>query len=262
MLRAMPIGQLLDIMRSLRNPDGGCPWDLEQTHASLKAYCIEEAFEVLEAIDAEDDDALRGELGDLLLQVVFHAQVASERGAFDFAGVCEAIASKMLRRHPHVFGSDGEARGGDPQTWEAIKARERRDDDDGKTTLDGVPRAMPALLRAERLSDKAAALGFDWPQWSGVRDKVAEELGELDEAIETGDSDAVEHELGDLLLAVSNLARHLGVRPEFALQRASDRFQERWRTVEEGLRADGLAPQNAGLDELERRWQSAKERSG
>jgi len=254
----MPITPLLEIMETLRAPDG-CPWDRAQTHESLRRYCLEEAFEVVEAIDHADDAALKSELGDLLLQVVFHAQIGSERNAFDFADVVDAICAKMHRRHPHVFGPQaGQVAGGDPESWEAIKQRERANDGAERSLVDGVPRAMPALLRAQRVSDKAATCGFDWPDVTGVHEKIAEEFGELKEAVEANEPEAIEHEIGDLLLALTNLARHHDCNAEFALQKATDRFTTRFKKMEEQARLENLDLATQDLESLEQRWQAAK----
>ncbi len=248
--------ELLRIMARLRAP-GGCPWDREQTHASIRKYVIEEAYEVAEAIDRGEPAELCAELGDLLLQVVFHAEMASEDGRFSIDDVCRAIADKMRRRHPHVFG-DVTVAGADEvvRNWEAIKARERGAD---ASAIDGVPRALPALQRAERIGDKASRVGFDWPDAAGVLRKVDEERAELTEAIAGGERERIEAELGDLLLAAANLARKLDVEPEQALSRALDRFEGRFRAVEAAVRRDGLAMQTLDAAELDRRWEAAKQ---
>jgi ATP diphosphatase len=246
--------QLLQVMRALRDPDGGCPWDLAQDSRSLARYTLEEAYEVVAAIDGGSDAALRDELGDLLFQVVFHAQLASERGAYDFDAVAAAIAAKLLRRHPHVFGGDT---GRDARHWEAIKAEERAQQ--GATgVLDDVPVALPALTRAVKLGKRAATVGFDWPDVHGARAKVLEELGEVDAAARGEGHSTVEEEMGDLLLAVTSMARHLGVDPETALRGANGRFESRFRAMESlaGQRSQSLRDLDAqGLDAL---WNDVK----
>jgi MazG family protein len=247
--------ELVRTMKRLRAP-GGCPWDREQTHASIRKYVIEEAYEVAEAIDREDYEALRSELGDLLLQVVFHAEMAEESGRFDVADVCRAITAKLERRHPHVFG-DVAVRDADEvsRNWEEIKARERGP---GSSVLDGVPRALPALQRADRLGDKAAGAGFDWRRSQDVLEKIDEERGEVVAAMAGGDPDRLTDEIGDLLFATANLARKLGVDPEVALGRALDRFDRRFRHLEAEAREAGADLRQLDEAELERRWRVAK----
>ena len=256
--------RLLHLMARLRAPDG-CPWDREQTFASLVPYTIEEAYEVAAAVDAGDSGQLRDELGDLLLQVVFHAQIASEAGQFDFQGVAAAIAAKLVRRHPHVFAA-GEAA---PQTareqlavWEDIKAGERRAAGDGASHLDGVPLALPALLRAEKLSKRAARAGFDFEVAAQAAAKVDEELAEVREAIAASaagaPTDAVVEEVGDLLFAVANLARKLRVDPEAALRAANGKFERRFRGMEALAAASGRALEDLNLVAQERLWQAMK----
>ena len=249
--------ELVRIMHRLRSP-GGCPWDGEQTHDSIKPYLIEEAYEVVEAIDARDDRELRGELGDLLLQIVFHAEMAAEQQRFTIADVIAAISSKMVRRHPHVFG-DTAVSGADEvvRNWSRIKADERRTAADA-SALAGVPRAMPALLRAQRLSEKAAHAGFDWTDARGVLDKLREELDELTAATDSGDRAAAEAELGDLLYAATSLARHLRLSAEDALTRAADRFSRRFRHMEEALAKQARDIRSARPEELDALWEDAK----
>src|SRR5512137_2923387 len=225
--------RLLAVMARLRGP-GGCPWDREQTLASLRPYVLEETYEVLEAIDAGDDRAHREELGDLLLQIVFQARIAEEEGRFSFADVADAIHDKLVSRHPHVFG-DADAKDADAvlRQWAALKRKENEARGGGRSALEGVPREMPALARAERLTEKASRVGFDWPDAAGARAKVAEEIGELDEAIASGNQAHVEDELGDVLFAVANLSRKLGIPPEEALRGTLRRFVERFHYVEE-----------------------------
>ncbi|MFU8820401.1 MAG: nucleoside triphosphate pyrophosphohydrolase [Gammaproteobacteria bacterium] len=251
---------LLELMARLRDPERGCPWDVAQTFATIAPYTLEEAFEVADAIERGDLEALREELGDLLFQVVFHARMAEEQGAFDFATVARGLTEKMQRRHPHVFGTD-EIADADAQTvaWEAHKARERAARSEG--VLDGVPANLPALARAQKLGRRAARVGFDWPDAAGVLDKLAEETRELHEALGAREQapEAVEEELGDLLFTIANLARHVDVDAERALRRASLKFEHRFREVEKRLAAAGRTPDQAGAEELERLWAEVKE---
>ena len=266
---AAGIDRLLDVMARLRDPTAGCPWDLEQSFATIAPYTIEEAYEVAEAIRQDDRAALRDELGDLLLQVVFHAQMAWEDGSFDFDEVARGIADKMIRRHPNVFGDeDTEARHSAPaqmRSWEAQKAAEReaRAEAEGRraSALDGVALALPALLRAQKLQKRAARVGFDWPGPEPVFEKVLEEVAELRDA--TGapaarDPDAVAEEVGDLLFACVNLARHVGVDPEAALRAANAKFTARFHRIEAALAESGQSARDAGLPELDRLWEEAK----
>lgn len=241
-------------MARLRDPGQGCPWDLEQDFSTIAPYTIEEAYEVADAIAREDLAALRGELGDLLFQVVFHSRLAEERGAFDFDDVATAIADKLERRHPHVFG-DAPVRDAADQSraWEAHKAAER-----GGGALSGIARALPALMRADKMGRRAARVGFDWPDRAGPLAKVDEERVELEEAMARGDQNDVTWEIGDLLLAVANLARHLQVDPEQALASANDRFERRYAAMERVAAAEGVSLDGMALDELEARWQRAK----
>ena len=252
------IHSLLAIMAKLRNPDGGCPWDLEQDFATIAPYTIEEAYEVAEAITKGDRTELRDELGDLLFQVVFHAQMAKEEGSFEFADVVEAISEKMLRRHPHVF-ADAEVKTAEAQVanWENIKAAERK----GKKrerTLDDVPSALPALMRAQKLQARAARVGFDWPDVTGVIEKIKEELAEVEEAIAAGDAEGVTDELGDLLFAVTNLARFTDNDAETALRGTNEKFTRRFNHVEDRLKAAGKQLNEASLDEMGTLWDEAK----
>ena len=263
------IDQLLDVMARLRDPASGCPWDLEQNFATIAPYTIEEAYEVAEAIRQDDRAALRDELGDLLLQVVFHAQMAREDGSFDFDEVARGIADKMIRRHPNVFGDDEtEARHSAPaqmRSWEAQKAEEReaKAEAEGRqaSVLDGVALALPALLRAEKLQKRAARVGFDWPGPEPVFDKVLEEVAELREAAAAElvrDKAAVAEEVGDLLFACVNLARHVGVEPEAALRAANAKFTARFHRIEAALAESGRSAQDVDLAELDRLWEQAK----
>ena len=251
---------LLEVMARLRDPEGGCPWDVAQTFATIAPYTLEEAFEVADAIERGDLGALREELGDLLFQVVFHARLAEEQGAFDFATVAGGLVEKMRRRHPHVFGT-AKIADADAQTvaWESHKAQERAARNEG--VLDGVPVSLPALARAQKLGRRAARVGFDWPDPAAVLDKLAEETRELEEALAARERapEAVEEELGDLLFTMANLARHLGVDAEGALRRASLKFERRFRAMEARLTAAGRTPGEAGAAELERLWNEVKE---
>ena len=252
------IERLLGIMARLRGPDG-CPWDREQTLRTLRPYVLEETYEVLEAIDGGDPREHCEELGDLLLQIVFQAQLASEEGRFDFADVAQAIGDKLVSRHPHVFG-DAEVKDaeGVKLQWAAIKKKENQAKGGGRSVLEGVPREMPSLARAERLAEKASRIGFDWPAPEGARAKIAEELAELDAAMSSGDRAAVEDEIGDVLFAVANLARKLSVPPEEALRRAVGRFIDRFQYVERELERRDLSHGSATLDEMDRLWEQAK----
>jgi MazG family protein len=250
---------LIATMHRLRAP-GGCPWDAEQTHASLKPYVVEEAYELCEAIDAGDEAHLLEELGDVLLQVVFHAELATERGAFTIADVADALVAKLERRHPHVFGdTPAETSAEVVANWARIKAQERKERGRSSGALAGVPRSLPALLRAHRLGEKAGAVGFDWPDPAGARAKIDEELRELDEAMAAGDAGATAAELGDVLFAASSHARLLRMNGETALQSALDRFQQRFEAVEAEFAARGRSMSDAPLDELQHAWERAKE---
>ena len=256
------IQKLLDIMRALRDPETGCPWDVEQDFSTIAPYTIEEAYEVADAIQREDYDELRSELGDLLFQVVFYAQMASEKGYFDFDDVAGGISAKMIRRHPHVFGSDEErAAGKIDGSWEEIKEQEREAHDD-ESALAGVAKALPALKRAQKLGKRASRVGFDWPDTEGVKLKLHEELGELDGAVGSRDTANLEEEMGDLLFAVVNLARHLDVDPENALTGANHKFERRFRVMEADVAAEGLDLREMSLETLDQRWRKAKTRVG
>jgi MazG family protein len=255
---AEAIERLVAIMSRLRGPDG-CPWDREQTLSSLRPYLLEETYEVLEAIDAGDPREHCEELGDLLLQIVFQAQLAGEAGQFSFADVAEAISDKLVSRHPHVFGTaqvkDAE---GVLKQWAALKRREKTAKGGGRSALEGVPREMPALARAERLTEKASRVGFDWPDPAGARAKLREELAELDAAIESGDRAEIEHELGDALFALVNVARKLGHPPEEALRASVGRFIDRFEHVERGLERAGIPHGEATLEQMDGLWEEAK----
>jgi MazG family protein len=261
-----PMARLLAVMAWLRDRQHGCPWDVEQTFRTIAPYTIEEAYEVADAIDRDDLGALKEELGDLLLQVVYHAQMAHESGAFGFADVASAIADKMVDRHPHVFG-DARVATAEAQTvsWEARKAIERaakRAGAEPAGALDGVARALPALLRAEKIQKRAARVGFDWKHTDPVIDKIEEELGELRAELEAGDVDQARltDELGDVLFAVANLARHCKIDPEAALRATNDKFERRFRHIERRLAEAGRKPADATLEEMEALWQEAKTR--
>ncbi|MDO9126759.1 MAG: nucleoside triphosphate pyrophosphohydrolase [Parvibaculum sp.] len=261
------IDALLEIMARLRDPDGGCPWDLEQSYATIAPYTIEEAYEVADAIEQGDMEGLKDELGDLLLQVVFHAQMAKEDGTFDFADVVRAICEKMIRRHPHVFGNEEQRDAGAVKgRWEEIKAEEKAAKGTvSASILDDVPRALPALSRAVKLQNRAARVGFDWPDTSQVIDKLHEEMLELSaEVAKGGDADRLEDEMGDLLFVYANLARHLKVDPEAALRRANAKFRRRFGRIEEKLAAEGRKPEQSTLEEMDALWNEAKreERGG
>ncbi|HYV86757.1 MAG TPA: nucleoside triphosphate pyrophosphohydrolase [Patescibacteria group bacterium] len=249
--------RLRRIMEELRGPEG-CPWDREQTLESLRTYLIEEAHEVIAAIDDGSPEALREELGDLLLQILFQARVAEESGAFDIEAVMKGIGDKIVSRHPHVFAS-GRLDNSDQvlQQWEQLKADERRGRRDA-SMFASVPAALPALLKALRISSKAARVGFDWSDAAGVWSKIEEEMTELGEAVRRGERDAIAEEIGDLLFTVANLARHEEVDPEQALQAANRKFIERFRYVEEALARDGTRPAPERRDRMEELWEEAK----
>ncbi|MDX8478618.1 nucleoside triphosphate pyrophosphohydrolase [Mesorhizobium sp. VK24D] len=265
------ISRLIEIMAALRAPKTGCPWDIEQNFSTIAPYTIEEAYEVADAIARGDFDDLREELGDLLLQVVYHAQMAEEIGEFAFGDVVEAITTKMIRRHPHVFGDEkarsaGMAKG----MWEKIKAAEKADkrnariargldpEDHGKGFLDSVPVALPALTRALKLQEKAARVGFDWSEAAPILDKIEEEIGELREALAKGDAAPIKDEFGDMLFAIVNLGRHLKLDSEASLGGTNEKFRSRFHYVEQALGASGSSLEKATLDEMEALWQLAK----
>jgi ATP diphosphatase len=256
------IEKLLEVMSALRDPETGCPWDIEQDFSTIAPYTIEEAYEVADAIEREDYDELRSELGDLLFQVVFYAQMAAEKGYFDFNDVANGIADKMIRRHPHVFGSDEErAVGKVDGSWEEIKEEERAAHGDD-SALAGVAKALPSLKRAQKLGKRAGRAGFDWPDTTGVKHKIHEELGELEAAVGSRDTANIEEELGDLLFAVVNLARHLDVDAENALLGANYKFERRFRAMEADIEAEGLDFRKMTLESLDQHWRKAKRRVG
>jgi ATP diphosphatase len=263
------IDDLLAVMAALRTPGTGCPWDLQQTFKTIAPYTIEEAYEVADAIEKADMAALEDELGDMLLQVVYHARMAEEQDAFAFPDVVGAITAKMIRRHPHVFGTAEErAAGAAPGFWERAKAKERQGraemDREAKpaSVLDGVPVGLPALTRAIKLQNKAARVGFDWPSLAPVFDKLKEELGELEDAIDGKDQKPdrakIEEEFGDLLFVVANVARHLKIDPEAALRSANSKFKRRFEAIERRLADDGRTPAQSTLAEMDRLWDEAK----
>lgn len=271
------IARLIEIMAALRTPGSGCPWDLEQDFASIAPYTVEEAYEVADAIARGDLLDLKDELGDLLLQVVFHARMAQEQGSFAFADVVEAITSKLIRRHPHVFGAARDLSPAEVKAlWGKIKAQEKADkararaeaglpeQSEAKGVLAGVPTALPALTRAWKLQAKASTVGFDWNNARLVLDKIREETGEIEEALAEGDKAAISEEIGDLLFVVANLARHVDADPEACLAAANTKFERRFAGIEAALAAQGRKPDAASLEELEALWQAVKraERAG
>jgi ATP diphosphatase len=252
--------KLLEIMAALRDPASGCPWDLEQDFSTIAPYTIEEAYEVEDAIARNDMPGLRDELGDLLFQVVFYAQMASEAGHFAFADIVDGINTKMLRRHPHVFGDDAEREAGHRHgNWERIKAEEREQHDD-PSVLAGIAKALPALKRAQKLGKRASSVGFDWRSRVGVRDKIREELEELEEAVGTRSEAQIEEEFGDLLFAIVNLARHLDVDPENALTTANRKFETRFREMERAIHEAGDDFKDHNLESMDKEWRAAKKR--
>ena len=256
------IDKLLEVMAALRDPETGCEWDIAQDFGSIAPYTVEEAYEVADAIHRGNIDDLRDELGDLLLQVVFHAQIASDEGHFEFEDVAQAIAEKMLRRHPHVFGTQEERRTGPVAgSWERIKSEERKGGGD-TSVLAGVAVALPALKRAQKLGKRAAGVGFDWDDPGGARAKIDEELVELEEVAGSRDTARVEEELGDLLFSVVNLARHLGIDAESALAAANRKFEGRFRSMEQAISERQQRIERMTLAELEQEWRAAKKRSG
>lgn len=255
------IERLLEIMRRLRDPESGCPWDIEQTVRTIAPYTIEEAYEVADAIEREDWTELEGELGDLLLQSVYHTAMGEEAGHFSFQSVVTNISNKMVDRHPHVFGHESRNKSAEQQTrdWEAIKAAERAGKAQ-KGALDGVAPNLPALLRAVKLQKRAARVGFDWQQTTQVLDKLKEEAAELVEARDTMGHEEIVDEMGDLLFVVANLARHLGVEPEEALRRTNAKFTRRFAAVEAALAQRGKTPQDSSLEEMDAIWDAVKTR--
>ncbi|MEO0379095.1 MAG: nucleoside triphosphate pyrophosphohydrolase [Pseudomonadota bacterium] len=257
--RSAGIERLLEIMRRLRDPQTGCPWDIEQTFQTIAPYTIEEAYEVADAIERQDWAELEGELGDLLLQSVYHTAIGEEAGHFSFQSVVANISDKMVARHPHVFGTESRDKSADQQTqdWEAIKAAERAGKAQ-KGTLEGIAANLPALLRAVKLQKRAARVGFDWPNTSHVLAKLVEEAGELVEARDTMSHDDMVDEMGDLLFVVANLARHLKIDPEEALRRTNAKFTRRFGAIEAALATRGKRPEDSDLAEMDALWDAAK----
>ena len=243
-------------MEKLRSPEG-CPWDRKQTHRSLLPYLIEETYEVVDAVEKRDDRELREELGDLLLQVVFHSQIAKERGAFTIDDVVDSIAKKLIHRHPHVFGEREDIKTAEDvnREWEKLKEKEGKVKE---SILDGVPRSMPALERASKLQKKAAKARFDWKDFEGIKEKLIEELSEIEEELKKGNREKIEEEVGDLLFMAVNLARFLGVHPEVALRKANEKFENRFRYMEKRAKEEGKDLREMSLDEMESLWQEAK----
>ena len=254
------LARLVEIMACLRAPEG-CPWDREQDHDSLKPYLIEEAYEVLEAIEKQDDPSLKEELGDLLLQVVFHAQLAHEAGRFNLDQVIEGICEKLVRRHPHVFaGLDLKTSGEVLANWKKIKAKEKGTDHTAAphSILDGLPHNMPPLTEAHQISWRAAEIGFDWPSVAAIFDKLQEEILELQEAIQAGNSAQIREELGDLLFVITNLARRLNSDPDLALRVTNKKFKNRFRSMEQLLQSRGEKLRDKSLEEMDQLWESVK----
>lgn len=255
------IERLLGIMKTLRDPQHGCPWDREQTFTSIAPYTLEETYEVLDAIQREDFDDLRGELGDLLFQVVFYAQMASEQRRFNFEDICHAISDKLERRHPHIFGDATAETSNDVlKNWEAIKTAERADKSQ-HSALDDIPKALPALMRAHKIQKRCHNVGFDWTTLGPVVAKVHEEIDEVMHEAQQSvvDGEKLEEEIGDLLFATVNLSRHLGSKAETALQKANDKFERRFREVEAIIAAQGLSMPGATLEQMEAAWQQVKQ---
>ena len=253
--------ELVEVMARLRAPNG-CPWDREQTHATLKPYFIEETYEALEAIDIGDDDELCKELGDVLLQVVFHAQIATEENRFDIEEVARAIVDKLIRRHPHVF-ADVDVDGSEQvlQNWEQIKKQERQEQGEATPSLlDGIPKQLPALMRAQRMQARVSRQGFDWDKIAGPLDKVEEEFAELRQAWTSGETPAIEDEFGDLLFALVNTGRFLNVDPEQTLRQSTEKFERRFRALEEAVRTSGREISALSLQELDTIWDEIKAR--
>jgi len=253
------IERLLEIMRRLRDPESGCPWDIEQTFRTIAPYTIEEAYEVADAIERQDWPELEGELGDLLLQSVYHTAIGEEAGHFSFQSVVRNISDKMVARHPHVFGEESRDKSAEQQTrdWEAIKAAERGAKAQ-KGTLEGIAMNLPALLRALKLQKRAARVGFDWPDVSHVLDKIVEEAGELVEARARLSHDEMVDEMGDLLFVMANLARHLDIDPEEALRRTNAKFTRRFGAIEAALATRGKRPEDSTLEEMDALWNDVK----
>ncbi|MFS8181629.1 nucleoside triphosphate pyrophosphohydrolase [Pseudovibrio denitrificans] len=272
MLPSQDIARLIEIMQALRTPETGCPWDLKQNFKTISPYTIEEAYEVADAIEREDLHDLKEELGDLLLQVVYHSRMAEEEDAFAFGDVVEAITKKMIRRHPHVFGDEDQKASGFPKgTWDRIKEEEKQERKQQRAQmglteklprfLDEVPSAFPALTEAEKLQHRASKVGFDWGAAEPVLDKIKEEVEELSDEVkaEAPDLAKIEDELGDVLFAIANLARHLEIQPEAALKRTNAKFRRRFAHIEDAAQAENRPLADLSLDEMETHWQAAKE---
>jgi ATP diphosphatase len=256
------INKLLEVMLRLRDPVNGCPWDTRQDFASIAPFTVEEAYEVADAIERDDMVGLKEELGDLLFQVVFHSLLAGEAGLFDFEDVAAGISEKMIRRHPHVFGSATERELGEQAgNWEQIKEKERSGSEDSSAVA-GVARALPALKRAEKLGKRASRVGFDWPDREGVREKILEELAELEEAVGSRDVESIEEEFGDVLFSVVNMARHLDIDPEKALSGANFKFERRFRDMEGDIAGSGRRIRDFNLEALDNLWRKAKKNVG
>lgn len=258
------VARLLSIMQQLRDPEGGCPWDLQQNFASIVPYTIEEAYEVADAIEQGDMKEVQDELGDLLFQVVFYAQLGKEQGDFDFEAIAKSISDKLVRRHPHVFGEqNGRDAGQVKQQWEQIKRQERRDkgQDNDTSILAHIPAGLAPLVKAEKLQKRCAKVGFDWPEASQVVGKIHEEIDEVQQELAQAvlNQPAVQEEVGDLLFAVVNLARHLNVNPDQALRQANNKFEQRFRGVEQILRQQALPVEQASLEQMEAAWQQVKQ---
>jgi MazG family protein len=252
--------RLVDIMARLRGP-GGCPWDREQTLESLRGFVLEETHEVLDAIDRGDHDALRGEIGDLLFEGVFLAQIEADEGRFTVADSLRAITEKLIRRHPHIFGDNAggiSTPGQVLEQWEQIKAREQRDAGERRSLLRGIPRALPALLRAHEIGSRVGAVGFEWVHTTDIVSKIEEEVAEVRRAVESEGTARTEEEIGDLLFSIANLSRRLGIEPESALRKANEKFTARFQGVEQALEARGRSVHDASLDEMEAEWQQVK----
>jgi MazG family protein len=252
---------LVDIMKRLRGP-GGCPWDREQTIHSLRGFVLEETYEVLDAIDRDDHESLRGEIGDFLFEGVFLAQIEADAGHFEVADSLRAIAEKLIRRHPHVFAETAgvDTAGKVMEQWEQIKSREQTDAGGKRALLSGVPKSMPALLRAHEIGTRVAAVGFDWAHTGDVVAKIEEEVAELRDAVAHEGRERAEEEMGDLLFSIANLARKLGIEPESALRKANDKFSARFAKVEDHLEAQGRSVHDATLEEMEEAWRCIKQR--